>query len=285
MGGATNEKALGEKLQLARKRAGLTQQELCHKASLSYSTLAKIERGAIKTPSVFTVAAIAEATGTPMEELLGLKSRPSIPTEPKKTSKTGVKFIYFDINGVLVHFFQRAFTQIAKAANRPADLIETTYWRYNDALNRGTMSMREFNAKLGKEYGLKDFDWQKYYMSSIEKVPGTDKLMQWAGTHYEIGLLTNSGPGVVDELKKGGFIPDAPYTATADSSKIGATKPESRIYEAAAQLAAVKPKEILLVDNERPNLTAADRLGWHVLWFDDYHPEDSINRIKKALVF
>jgi len=45
-----DEKALGQRLQKARQNAGLTQQELCQKAGLSYSTLAKIERGAIKAP-------------------------------------------------------------------------------------------------------------------------------------------------------------------------------------------------------------------------------------------
>jgi transcriptional regulator with XRE-family HTH domain len=50
-----SEKALGKRLQEARQKAGLTQQQMCHKAGLSYSTLAKIERGAIKAPSIFTV--------------------------------------------------------------------------------------------------------------------------------------------------------------------------------------------------------------------------------------
>jgi transcriptional regulator with XRE-family HTH domain len=45
-----DEKGLGKRLQAARQKAGLTQQTLCQKAGLSYSTLAKIERGAIKSP-------------------------------------------------------------------------------------------------------------------------------------------------------------------------------------------------------------------------------------------
>ena len=65
-----DEKALGKRLQLARKRAGLTQQQLCQKAGLSYSTLPKIERGAIRSPSFITVANIASATGTQLEDLL-----------------------------------------------------------------------------------------------------------------------------------------------------------------------------------------------------------------------
>jgi hypothetical protein len=28
---------------------------------------------------------------------------------------------------------------------------------------------------------------------------------------------------------------------------------------------------------------AAERFGWHVLWFDDYRPEESAERIKQVL--
>src|SRR6185436_8921710 len=109
-----DEKTLGKKLQLARKRAGLTQQELCQKAGLSYSTLAKIERGAIRSPSVFTVSSIAVATNTPLEQLLEIQSTQSgsmTPPTSKKRSKSGVSFVYLDINGVLIRFYHRAFSE------------------------------------------------------------------------------------------------------------------------------------------------------------------------------
>ena len=54
-----DEQSLGRHLQTARMAAGLTQQELCQQAQISYSTLAKIERGAIKSPSVFTIQRLA----------------------------------------------------------------------------------------------------------------------------------------------------------------------------------------------------------------------------------
>jgi transcriptional regulator with XRE-family HTH domain len=115
-----DEKALGQRLQLARKRAHLTQQELCQKAGLSYSTLAKIERGAIRSPSVFTVANIAVATGASLEELLemGGSAVAPPPVDAKKRSKNGVRFVYFDVNGTLVRFYERAFTQISESSNR-----------------------------------------------------------------------------------------------------------------------------------------------------------------------
>ena len=67
-----NEKGLGLRLQKARKAAGLTQQELCQKSGLSYSTLAKIERGAIKSPSIFTIHQIAMVLNLGIDELLGI---------------------------------------------------------------------------------------------------------------------------------------------------------------------------------------------------------------------
>jgi FMN phosphatase YigB (HAD superfamily) len=58
-----------------------------------------------------------------------------------------------------------------------------------------------------------------------------------------------------------------------------------KIYEVAQQLANVEPKEIMLIDDSRTNLIVADKLGWHVQWFDDYNPEESIERIRDSLAF
>src|SRR4030081_2691952 len=113
-----DEAALGNRLQLARKRAGLTQQELCQKANLSYSTLAKIERGAIKTPSIFTIQSIAAALGATLDDLVG--PLPTLPEKRRQPSKSGISFVYFDINGCLVRFYHHAFTKIAIDCDLPA---------------------------------------------------------------------------------------------------------------------------------------------------------------------
>lgn len=285
MGGVLGEKELGKRLQLARKRVGLTQQELCQKSGLSYSTLAKIERGAIKTPSVFTVAAIAQATSTTVEQLLGIKSESSPSAPAKKVSKTGVRFVYFDINGVMVRFFNRALTAAAQDTGKPIDVVETLFWRHNDSACRGQLSLSQLNAIFAKELQMESFDWQSYYMDAVEPTPEVSELISWVAGNYEVGILSNSMGGFVDELKNRGYVPDIAYTAVVDSSKAGLIKPDPKIYEMAVQLAAVEPHEILLVDDTRANLTAADRAGWQVLWFDDYQPEASIERIKQTLEF
>jgi len=280
-----DEKALGQRLQKARRQAGLTQQELCQKAGLSYSTLAKIERGAIKAPSIFTVAAIASTTNTSVEKLLGIKIAGLGGDSSKKTAKSGVKFVYFDIVGTFVRFYHRAFTIISKDSGSSVDTIETLFWRHNDSVCRGDMSIDKLNSLMAAELDFKGFDWPKYFFAAVESMPGVKELASWAAEHYEVGLLSNIMPGFIDELIVRGLIPKLNYKAVVDSSKVGTIKPEIKIYETAQKMAGVEPKEILFIDDSRANLTAADKLGWRVLWFDGYKPEESIKKIKESLEF
>jgi FMN phosphatase YigB (HAD superfamily)/DNA-binding XRE family transcriptional regulator len=282
-----DEKGLGQRLQEARKHANLTQQVLCERANISYSTLAKIERGAIKSPSIFTIQGIAIALGSSLDALMGMEvahaPAPTIAATGKRVSKSGVRFVYFDINGCLVHFFHRAFMRLAEETGVPADVIETTFWSYNDEVCRGTMTMEDFNRKCAERFNLPGMDWEAYYLDAVEPVRGMEELVRWAAEHYRVGLLTNIMPGFILALRARGLLPDVDYDVIMDSSEVGHIKPETRIFELATEKSGVKPQEILFIDDSRPNIMAADKIGWHVLWCDDYHPEETIARIKNAL--
>ncbi|MEK7603364.1 MAG: HAD-IA family hydrolase [Patescibacteria group bacterium] len=283
-----DEVGLGKKLQDARKAAGLTQQDLCQRAGLSYSTLAKIERGAIKSPSIFTIQSIAAALGLSLGQLLGEPSPQAAVTSevPKKVSKSGVKFVYFDINGCLVRFFHAAFTELAATTGASADVIETTFWHYNDAVCRGEMSLEDFNKVLAENLGVNTpFNWQDYYLRAVEPISEMQELVSWAAEHYHVGLLSNIMPGFIDAMLAKGLLPKIQYRSIIDSSKTGAIKPEQAIYEAAQHYAEVQPGEILLVDDSRANIMAAEKMGWKVLWFDDFRPEQSVARVRQALEF
>lgn len=280
---ALNEKSLGQKLQAARRAAGLTQQELCERANLSYSTLTKIERGAIRAPSIFTVHSIADAVGTSLDALLGRPGAAAGKAEPKHRTRDGASFIYFDINGSLVHFFQRAFASIAEDSGASAEAIESTYWQHNDAVCRGTMSLSDFNATMAKRLGLKSFDWQKYYLEALEPIKPMQQLLTWTAEHYRVGLLTNIMPSFISAMQRRGLLPALPYDAIVDSSEVGAIKPEKKIYEVALQRAGCPANEVLLIDDTRTNLIAAEKLGWRALWFDDYRPKESVAHIRALL--
>ncbi len=289
MGEITTEKALGEAIQTARQAAGLTQQDLCHKAGLSYSTLAKIERGAIKTPSVFTVFKVAEVLKSSMDDLMGAVVDSGFSTTNKinkKISKSGVSFLYLDINGCLVQFFHAAFTKIAQDTGASSDQIETAFWHYNDAVCRGDIAIEDFNERFAKQIKVESIDWNKYYLDAVKPIEQMHELVKWASKYYKIGLLSNIMPGQIEAMIENGILPDVDYDTIIDSSKVQAIKPESAIYEIAQSKAGVtSPDQILFVDDSRTNLMAAERQGWKVMWFDDFQPQESAHKIKNSLEF
>lgn len=278
---AMDEKRLGAVVQEARRRHGYTQQTLCQKSGLSYSTLAKIERGAIKSPSIFTIQQIANTLGISLDELMvgvPIASKAS----DKKVSQSGIRFVYFDMNGCLVRSASNAFAKLAEESGASPDTIETIFWQYNDAVNRGEKSADELNTALAERLGIM-VDWYTYYLDSIEPMPGMAELLSWVSKNYRVGILTNTMPNLVHLMIDKGLLPQISYDVIIDSSEVHAIKPESRIYEIAAERAGVTPQEILLVDDDRPNLVAAGQMGWRTMKFQAYQPEEAIVAISTAL--
>lgn len=278
---AMDEKGLGKRLQEARQRAGFTQQQLCQRANLSFSTLTKIERGAIKAPSIFTVQAIAQALNLSLDELIGA-TRPGHDRILSKT-KSGVRFVYFDVNGCLVRFYQPAFAKLAEESGASYDTVESAFWHHNDDVCRGAMNLHDFNDYLASRLGVSSVDWQKHYLKAAEPIPQMQELLIWASERYRVGLLTNIMPGFLNAMWRQGHLPKLSFDAVVDSSEVGAIKPEKKIYEIAQQQAGCAPDEIMLIDDSRANLMAAEKFGWHVLWFDDSRLEEAVERARSVL--
>ena len=278
---AMDEKGLGKRLQLMRQRAGMTQQQLCLAANLSFSTLTKIERGAIKAPSIFTIQSIASALGMGLDDLLDFEA----PQAKGRITKSGVRFVYFDVNGCLARFYHRAYIQIAQDYSLPADLVEMAFLHYNADVCSGKISMTEFNRSIAKRLGIAKLDWAKYYLANIEPMPGMAETVRWASQHYGVGLLTNVMPGILDELMDKKIIPDIKYDAIIDSSKAGLVKPDQAIFELALKKANLPPECLMLVDDSRENIAVAEKKGWHVMLFDYAEPDMSVDQVRLALEF
>ena len=276
-----DEKRLGAVVQEARRRHGYTQQTLCQKSGLSYSTLAKIERGAIKSPSIFTIQQIATTLGMSLDELM-VDVPVAAKASGKKISQNGIRFVYFDMNGCLVRPRSNAFAKLAEDSGVSPDSIETIFWQFDEAVNKGEKSIDDLNTALAERLGML-VDWYSYYLDSIESTPGMAELLSWVSKNYRVGILTNTMPNLVHLMIEKGLLPQISYDAIIDSSEVHAIKPDDRIYEIAAERAGVAPSEILLIDDDRPNLVAAGQMGWHAMKFQAYQPEESIVAISTAL--
>jgi FMN phosphatase YigB (HAD superfamily)/DNA-binding XRE family transcriptional regulator len=292
-GNLTEEKRLGQVIAQVRKNSGLTQQGLCQKSGLSYSTLAKIERGAIRTPSVFTIKHLAATLGVSLDELLrdvGIGKYTVAPppmddesAPQKKVSRNGVRFVYFDMNGCLV---QSAVTKAAHALAADSgvtpDIVESIFWQYNNDVGRGNKSIDELNTVLAERVNML-VDWNHYYLDAVEATPGIAELVEWVAQNYHIGILTNTLPGLVQPMLERGILPRVHYDAIIDSSEVHALKPEREMFQIAAERAGVSPHEILLVDDDHLNLSAAGQLGWQTISFHAYQAADSIVAVSTAL--
>ena len=66
----TSGKVISENIKKLRTKLCLTQDDLAKKADIKYTTLMKVESGAVNKPSVQTMAKIAKALGVLIEELI-----------------------------------------------------------------------------------------------------------------------------------------------------------------------------------------------------------------------
>lgn len=273
--------SLGKNIARLRKVKGLTQDSLSSRAGISYSTLAKLERGAISSPSVFTMADIAKVLGVSIDEIISTQP----PKKPGVNINKEIKFVYCDVNGVLVRFYHRAFTKIAEDTGISLDKIETAFWHFNDAANRGEMTNQEFNVALEKRLGLAKgtIDWQKSYMECVEPITLMHRCLADISKKTKVGLLSDSFHGFLAEMLKRKLLPDINYASVVESATVHAKKPDQRMYEIAENMAKTKGENILFIDDSRANLVEAEKRGWRVLWFDAYNPKDSINRVLDAL--
>jgi FMN phosphatase YigB (HAD superfamily)/DNA-binding Xre family transcriptional regulator len=282
-GEVTDELALGKQLQAARRAGGFTQQQLCQRAGISYSTLTKIERGAIKAPSIFTIQGIASALDISLDELLGHPTLGGLSSQAeKKVSQTGVRFVYFDLNDCLVQPRSKGFALLAEESGQPIDVVESVFWRYDGPVCRGEISMDELNTVWAERLGIM-VDWRRYYLQGVEKMPGVEEFVAWVASHYHVGILSNSMPGFIPAMKQQGMLPSTHFDQIIDSSEVHALKPEPEIFRIATERAGVQPHEILLIDDNRANLMAAEDAGWRAIQFDSYQPDTSIESIKTAL--
>src|SRR5688572_20418983 len=96
---------LGDKLKQLRESVGLTQQKLANKAGVSYSTVSKLEQGSVRKPSAITLQKLMTALQYDLDILLSEKPIPHRELKKRQAEirKVPIKFVYFDIGGVLAH--------------------------------------------------------------------------------------------------------------------------------------------------------------------------------------
>lgn len=261
---------LGKTIARARQQVGLTQKELCRRTGLSYSTLTKIERGVIQTPSVFTIAKIARATNTSVEDLLAQ-------VDPASSSPTGVEMVYFDVDGSLIDGLEGLWLEVAVGNDQPVSRVRHHFWRHWPA---GSRFRRQPADAAANQNSLA---WVDSYVQSSRPVRPLIDLMARLSRKMKIGLLSHNSRQLVDKLLEAKKLPDLDYQAVASFDQLEADAPADSIYDHGRQLAGLEAPQILLVDRSPINLARAETAGWRTHRSLSHRPSWSAGQIASYL--
>ena len=198
-----------------------------------------------------------------------------------------IKFIYFDIGGVMCDT-SNYFKGVTTKFNIPLDEF-INFWLGGDladAMTRGKITPEEFWKQAIKKFDLKNAgninfveSWMNDYKPRFEVHELVKKLFK----KYKIGLISNLYHGMMPRLIEKGLIANIKYSTMVLSNKVGLRKPEKEIYELATNLAEVNIEEILLIDDRQDFIKAARDYGWQTVWFDLNNIDKSIKQIEKLL--
>lgn len=199
-----------------------------------------------------------------------------------------VKFVYFDIGGVMADtgdYFKSATTKYKIPLDEFIKFWEEDYNR--DSLTLGKIIPQEFWNKAIKKFRLKNaenFNFVESWMSDYRPRKEIHKLAYDLSKKYKIGLLSNIYEGMMPRLIELGKVADVKYSSIVLSNETGLRKPEKEIYEIATKKTGILPEEILFIDDRKDFIEGAKKYGWQTIWFDEKDIEKSIKQIEEILI-
>ena len=181
-----------------------------------------------------------------------------------------IKICFFDLGGVVIdtgfetvfqHYQQQRAWNVEKLR---AKIFSDKY----ELLLAGQLSLAEFiewiagEVDLTKEQ-LEEFADDYYYSGQVKEE--VRNIIINLKQNCKVGLITNDIGYLQQKLDYLGV--EGLFDRVINSFTIGHCKPSLEFYQAVVDQLAVKPEEILFVDDDQHSLQVADQLGISVLDF------------------
>jgi putative hydrolase of the HAD superfamily len=155
---------------------------------------------------------------------------------------------------------------LAELAGGDKQVFWPAYWRHRDALDQGTMSIREYwrgiERELGEHWGDATLHrlWLADFRSWLTLDHDTlDVLVDLQAGGTRLALLSNAGRdfgsyfrhGMLGELFEEVFV----------SGELGIVKPGPEIFEHVMAELGVTADQMIFIDNKQENVRGAESLG------------------------
>jgi putative hydrolase of the HAD superfamily len=179
------------------------------------------------------------------------------------------RFIYFDLGNVLLHFdHRRACRQVAELTGLDQQQVWDVVFAGGLELEyeAGRLSTRQFYEAFCTATGVRpDLAAFAHAASAIFEVNALIKpvVAGLAAARRRLGLLSNTNEMHWEHVAGGryGLVPDV-FEQVVLSYRVGAVKPDRKIFDHAAEVAGVAPADVLYIDDTAGHVAAAKALGW-----------------------
>ena len=155
---------------------------------------------------------------------------------------------------------------ILSIARVPEESFWPPYWQNRDALDAGTLSIRQYWLEIARHAGV-DFSesriqqlWIADYRSWLSVNPDTyDVLLALREGGTRMALLSNAG------FDFGGYFRHGPMGSLFErvfvSAEMGRLKPEQAIYQEVLDELGIEAGDMIFIDNKAVNVDGAAALG------------------------
>lgn len=201
-----------------------------------------------------------------------------------------MKFIYFDVGGVLIEDFSgtdgwNLLTKEWGILKEQKNELDKMFYEFGKEADLGR-NPDDFLDIVTEKFGIKfpkNYSINNNFVAKFRKNEGIEKILKKINGRYRLGLLTNMYRGMLELIKEKELIPNIDWKVIIDSSLEKCKKPEMKIYEIAQEKSKTEASEILLIDNKKENLDNPKKLGWKTFWFNSFDYEESNRELEKIL--
>lgn len=186
-----------------------------------------------------------------------------------------MKFVYFDIGGVLEEDFSNTnnLNLLLDDLGVLKENIGESIVLFNEFEKEACCgrNVEEFLPILEHKFKIKfpkNYSLNKDFIDRFKINKGIDEIIENVKNKYQLGLLTNMYPEMLKMIQDKNLIPKINWQVIIDSSVEKCKKPERRIYEIAENKSGFKGDEILFIDNRKENLEVPQKMGWQTFWFN-----------------
>jgi glucose-1-phosphatase len=184
-----------------------------------------------------------------------------------------LKFLYFDLGMVLVNFsVERMLQQIGAVAGIAPDQVRSGL--VNAKLlhdhETGQLTSRQFYEAFCAATGTRP-DFERMIRAAAEifelNLPVLPIVAQLGQAGYRLGILSNTCETHWEYCRREYRFLSEGFGVHALSYKIGAVKPDTAIFRAAAEMAGHRPQEIFFVDDLAGHVAGARAAGFDAVRF------------------